>query len=102
MDYSDFQFGNFEPDLDLTPDITGTTYRQPLFDDQPETDLPKNFWFQNYSSFSLIRNNDQSGKSVDKFSEDTKDDLKSTEFCYSPVKRRVPALQLYRYQFSPV
>jgi hypothetical protein len=75
MDFTDFQFGNLDPEFDLSLDITGSNYQKPVFEELPETGLPENFWFQNSSGTPLVTNNELPGKVDDKFS----DTIKSNE-----------------------
>jgi hypothetical protein len=96
MDYSDFQFGNIEPEFDLTPDITGTTIQPPLKEKPSDTGLPDNFWFQNYSSTSLVNNNELPGKADDKFSDTVRLNEHRQVFnkVYFMAMRNIPALEL--------
>jgi hypothetical protein len=69
MDYKEIQFGNIEPEFDLSVDIIGTPSQLHTNENVTDTGLPDNFWFQNSSGGSHIRNNDLPGRADDKFSE---------------------------------
>ncbi len=96
MDYSEIHFGNFEPEFDLPLDIVGKTYHEPVFEESPSSDLPDNFWFQNYTPFSLIHSNDRPGVSTDKFSEETTSNQQQQVIkkVYRMAMQGYPALEL--------
>ncbi len=73
MDYTDIQFGNFEPEFDLSADITGSAFHTTSNNEDLDTQLPNNFWLQNESGTTTVFfNNDQPGKADDKFGDTVK------------------------------
>ena len=106
MDYSEIQFGNFEPEFDLSPDITGSNFQPHQKEEKSNTDLPDNFWFQNKSGFNFISNNDKKGIVDDKFSNEITNNEQRVviDKVYKMAMQGYPALELektLKLSFSP-
>lgn len=98
MDFTDFQFGNVDPEFDFTSDITGSACQQPLFEEPIESGLPDNFWFQNPSAGSLISNNDLPGRAENKFGDQVRlnENQNVIKKVYLMAMRGLNALELER------
>lgn len=101
MNYEDIQFGDFSPELDFSPDITGET-PQPTFNVEtfktPDSGIPENFWFQNSVGSTIISNNELPGVVDDKFGETIKlnENREVINKVYIMAMRGTDAFQLER------
>ncbi|NLD92555.1 MAG: hypothetical protein GX639_07795, partial [Fibrobacter sp.] len=92
------QFTDPDSEMFLNEDISGNKAVSTPQSESSDHPLPDNFWLRNYNNFSLVQNNDQAGKVIDKFGEEVNNNEHKTVFnkVYIMAMRGSNAFELER------